>query len=96
MFKFIVTWMVVTIVPDSCPDAGKVDQFGRVVNRGYSCAVFHAKTVFNPQKKEFGNRDSAFAFYRDALKHQPDSNSIITMWSDNNLADVKIDSVKIK
>ena len=39
MWKYIITWCLVTVVSDPCPDLMKKDEFGRQSN--ISCAALH-------------------------------------------------------
>lgn len=101
MIKYIVTWLVCNMVQDPCPDAGRTDQFGRLTNPYYTCAVYHAHAEYAPQKKEFGNRDSAMAFYQEAYREaqkyifKVHGDSVYNMFfpSSGALKEVKIDSV---
>lgn len=93
MFKYIITWVLTFLVYDPCPSAGQKDEFGRLVNGGWSCAVFHAHTEYKQQSQTFNDRDSAFSFYGRALNSQRKE----FMWyGSNGIDSVRIDSVKIK
>lgn len=90
--KYIVFWIIINVVPMPCPDANKIDEFGRESSGFSTCAVYHFKIERKSKTKEFFSRDSAFAFYNRAKKLE--TKSFIAF--DGNLEDVKIDSVKIK
>ncbi len=87
MWKFIVTWVLLTTVQIPCPDANKTDEFGRTSN--LSCAVYHCKIVSTNKSKEFTDREKAFEFYKRASEGNK------TMWFNSDIVNVKIDSVFI-
>lgn len=68
MIKYIITWVLVKIIPTACPDAGKADKFGRVQSSYNTCAVFHAERKTEKQKRIFYNSDSAKAFYQELME----------------------------
>lgn len=81
MWKFIVTWCIQMMVTDPCPDAGKVDEFGRLENYGIGCTVHH----FHFENEcgysiEYCAKDSALAFYERATKER-------------DIVNVKLDSI---
>ena len=93
MWKFIVMWCLSTVVSDPCPDANKVDEFGRKSSPFTTCAVFH----FHIEKdcnhsKEFFSRKSAFEFYGKAKKEEIDTE----FFMNSGIVDIKIDSVYIE
>lgn len=99
MLKFIITWCVVTMVTDPCPDANKVDEFGRGVSGMTSCAVYHFHYEYDCEHtKIFTDRDSAIVFYNKAKNLEPEKHKIDTTYyqffSNGSLKDVKIDSVR--
>ena len=85
---FIVTWVLSYTVPTPCPDANKVDEWGR--KSMMTCAVYHCKVVKESHSKTFYNRDEAIIFYKKSMKEQGDNNSFIF---NNGIIDVKIDSI---
>ena len=64
MYKYIITWVVSTVVSMECPDANRLDEFGSG-GSSYttSCMVYHCKTITETKSKTFKDKDSAFAFY---------------------------------
>jgi hypothetical protein len=106
MWKYIVYWTLVKLVPTSCPALPVQDEFGREsFNYGGSCAVAHYKTEYWENQRVFMDRDSAFALYHRALKEQPDS---VKFYGSENgyyygmfqqhgdLINIEIDSLKIE
>ena len=99
MWKFIITWCVVTIATDPCPDANKVDEFGRGGSAINVCAVHHFHYEYDCEHtKIFNDRDSAMTFYKKAKELEPAKYKFDTTYfqffSNGNLKDVKIDSVR--
>lgn len=92
MWKYIVTWVLVNVVPVDCPDAGKTDDFGRKSNMNGSCSVYHTKNVEENQKKEFFKRSDAFDFYYRSKEESKKTN----LMGIHDIKFVKIDSVKIE
>lgn len=73
--KFIVYWVVIQFVSTPC-DWSRPNKFGLsyTSTTGISCAAIHGKyEVKDRMSKEFNDRDSAMAFYKEAyeLKKQP-------------------------
>lgn len=88
---FIVSWVIATVVPSSCPDAGRitVDEFGRVSKSFGVCTVYHTKIEYSDTlKKAFYNSDSAHIFYKKCLA--------VGSGYNGGLIAVKIDSLKVK
>jgi len=77
MIKYIVTWVVLKMMPTVCPDANKQDEFGRVSNSYTSCLVFHAEIKSDKPKKEFYSKDSATAFYNRLLIEAKNSKGVL-------------------
>jgi hypothetical protein len=69
MLKYIITWVVVSMQPTSCPDANKANEFGVKANPFTSCAVMHLQEVKEEHSKTFTSRDSAKAFYNRLYGH---------------------------
>lgn len=91
MYKYIVTWVITTMIQAPCPDANTVDEFG-VKNDYYtSCSVLHLASEFETKEKTFINRDSAFAFYNRAY-----SNKSGFYIQESGITKVEIDSLLIK
>ena len=87
MWKFIITWCLAMTVIDPCPDAGRIDEFGRELTS--VCLVYHYHTEYDCRHyREFFNRDSAFKFYDNAKREAMG-------WSHERLDSVKIDSIRI-
>ena len=86
MIKYIVYWILVTVVPTECPDSGP-DEFGRTSM--ISCAVFHTRLDSVQHAKSFDNRVEAVAFYNKALKA---SNPSIGYQLGGSITSVKMDS----
>lgn len=92
MYKYIITWVISTVVSEPCPDANRVDEFG-IENNGYTtCAVFHGKIVKESKTKNFIDRDSAFYFYNRGTK-QINNNGFYGLGS--SITEIKIDSIKV-
>lgn len=89
--KYIIFWVLSEMVPTSCPDAGKLDQFGRGVNSGFSCAVLHMREERTDLKRVFYNRDSAKTFYKEAIIESKKKN----IFEHSDIQAVRIDSLKL-
>lgn len=87
--KYIVYWVLVSIVPTVCPNAGIADEFGRMLNSGTICSVNHVEVVKEDHSKVFHNRDSAFQFYQRAKVKPPYS-----FYDVPEITNVKLDSIK--
>jgi len=93
IWKYIVTWVIISYQPTSCPDAVKVNEFG--VKTGYAgygttCAVWHVKEVRDTLSKEFSNTKEMNGFI-ERMKAENNNTGIM---SKPVLQVVKIDSVK--
>lgn len=100
MWKYIITWCVVNMVTDRCPDANKVDEFGRGGSVMSVCAVHHFHYEYDcGHAKVFYNADSAKAFYKRAKELEPEKYKVDTIYFQNfyngSLKDVEIDSVRL-
>ena len=92
MWKYIVTWCIMSTAPTPCPDAARVDEFGRIQNSYFSCAVAHFKTVEDCDfSKTFTQRDSAYAFYNRSKS----ANKKLTWYEQDRVTNVKIDSFRL-
>ena len=87
-YIWIVTWCIVSVIQDPCPEKPYTDKFGIVHDPSIGCTVFHAHKEYDcDHRATFIYRDSAVAFYDDATREQADHSS--------RIARVKFDSVKI-
>jgi hypothetical protein len=89
-WRYNVSWCIINLV--EC-DRTSVDEFGRV---HYSTTLEYCVEVKQDCRhhKEFVNRDTAFMFYKKALKEVPDTSGIGWMFNaDGGLLNVKIDSI---
>ena len=69
MFKYLVTYLIVTFHQTECPDyKPSTDKFGVTTWPQFHCAVLHMKSESENKSIEFNSRDSAFRFYNDAMK----------------------------
>jgi len=94
MWKYIVTWCIVNVVSDPCPNINKTDEFGRKGSGMISCAVFHHHLEHDcGHEKEFLNKTDAHSFYNRAAANAYGFGRGI--WS-GGLSGVKIDSVYIE
>ena len=75
MIKYIITWILIKLVPAPCPDPMvKYDEFGQVIHlKANACAVSHFQQISEKNSREFTNKDSACAFFDRALASQLDS-----------------------
>ena len=90
MWKYIVTWVLVTTTTVECPDANTVDEFGSKSNSIISCAVNHMDTSRASKEKVFTNRDSAYSFLNRAKNQKKH-------WIfEDGLENVKIDSLRVE
>ena len=65
MWKYIVIWVLIKMVPIECPDYHP-DQFGRMPT--FHCAVGHYKIERDTLRKEFTDMKQAMDFYNEAKK----------------------------
>lgn len=81
---------MVTLVPTVCPDYGRKDDLGRVINPGISCAVMHFRTEKESLSKTFNNRDSANSFYKYVIEESKHED----IFGAKGVECVRIDSLK--
>ena len=99
MIKYIVIWILATTVQIPCPDADKVDEFGRSSGSYVGCLVLHTRTDYDTLQQSFITKGNAELFYNKAKKEIPEgllfpmgSNIIsIEMYE---MKSVKIDTMK--
>ena len=93
MYKYIVTWVLIKLIPIPCPDfAVKTDDFGRTQSLYISCSAYHAIIDSANMSKQFTNRSEAVLFYKKAITE----NKSILIMGRESIRNVKLDSVKIK
>ena len=106
MWKYIVTWAIVSTVTVDCFDSNETDEFGRKTNQNITLALHCTKKDYENKSKDFVLKKEALAFYKLALTQQPDSVQVfgfdgkpeykLLFVFDGNLLNVKIDSVFIE
>lgn len=91
MYKYIITWVVLSMQPVHCPDTNKSNEFG--IKSNVSCAVNHIETVESKKIREFNSKDSAIYFIKrmNDYKH-----SGFGFYMRDEIKNIKIDSLKIK
>ena len=87
--RYIIFWTLITLVPTVCPDYGRKDDLGRVINPGISCAVMHFRTEKESLSKVFYNRDSASAFYKVVINESKKEQ----FFQQNSIELIRIDSL---
>lgn len=92
-FIYVVTWIIISISPTSCPDRPIKNEFGIYSGMVTGCAVLHIKTEQTPMRKEFTNRDSAFAFYERAIG---ESGTQKFYYLGSHVSNVAIDSIEVE
>lgn len=93
MIKYIVTWIVSTIISAPCPSIPVEDEFGIISDSYITCAVYHTATIDEVYSKEFYSKDSVFVFYeKGKLKALNLKNS---MFASSVISQIKIDSIII-
>ena len=65
-WTYIVVWFIVTVIEVPCPDRVEMDDFGRT--RTYTCTVYHTRLDTVERARVFTDRQSALAFYAQALQ----------------------------
>lgn len=95
MFKYyIVTWAVFTWHMTGCPvPEPVVDKFGRVYESHIQEAIVCGITDSVFHKQRFDNRDSAYAFYKEAKANSDTSEYPLIGLDQSIIRNVKIDSV---
>jgi len=92
MWKYVVLWLLGTMIIDPCPDIDSKDEFGRGSSI-ISCNVLHYHYEYTSQAKAFHNRDSALIFYNKALEESKRSSygmDIITSIEFDSISDGSI------
>jgi hypothetical protein len=93
MYKYLITWIVVSIQAASCPDVIKESEFGTLNRSPITCAVYHVKEVRENKCKEFQSRDSAMSFTKRLKNYKPEGFSTSL---EDKIENIKIDSLIIK
>lgn len=94
MFKYIITWVVVSTHISGGPISAPLpDKFGRVESSSTVSAVAYFSETRVKHSKTIRSRDSAVAFYKDAFSQT--THDLIGPDGDY-MEDVKIDSIKIR
>jgi hypothetical protein len=71
-FEYKVEWCISSMIQVPCPDANKKDKYGREINKGYSCLVYHFQTEYDcDHVKQFSDREEAMKFYERILGEVP-------------------------
>ena len=86
-----VLWRIAHEITDPCPDAHKIDKFGRLSGGMIGCLVHHYHIEYEYKSKEFVERELAFNFYNEALQEQSYYSGILS--TDGNIDSVQIDSI---
>jgi len=92
MITWLVTWMVLSTVFSTCPQAPPYeDAFGRVYQSDTVLTVSCFETVRKPMRREFTDRDSAERFVAELRKHADEHFSSFTPFPDQHkLVDIKL------
>jgi hypothetical protein len=93
MYKYIITWIVVSIQSAPCPDARRVSEFGTMNRSSMSCAVYHTQTVKENKSREFYSKDSANVFMKNINNYKP---SGFNYSIEDKIEKIQIESIKIK
>lgn len=93
MYKYIITWIVVSIQSASCPDAISVSEFGTMNRSNISCAVYHTQTVKENKERVFHSKDSANVFIKNINNYKP---SGFNFSMEDKIESIKLDSLKVK
>lgn len=92
MYKYIITWIVVSIQSAPCPDANKESEFGTKNRSMISCAVYHTKTVKENKERVFYSKDSANIFMKNIRNYKP---SGFNFSMEDKIESIKLDSLKV-
>jgi hypothetical protein len=92
MYKYIITWIVVSIQSAPCPDANKRNEFGVMGNSNMTCAVYHFQEVKEKNSKAFIHKDSCKVFLSRLYNYQNigKGNGLSI---NGGIQDVKLDSI---
>lgn len=91
MYKYIITWIVVSTQSAPCPDANRVSEFG-IQNRSIiSCAVYHTQTVKENKSREFYSKDSTNVFIKNINNYKPTG---FNFSMEDKIESIKLDSLK--
>jgi len=92
MYKYIITWVVVSIQSAPCPDALRVSEFGTKNRSMFSCAVYHTQTVKEHKERVFYSKDSAQVFTKNIKGYKPPS---FNFSMEDQIGSIKLDSIKL-
>lgn len=92
--QYIVKWLIITIVSIPCPDYGKTDKFGRVINPNVSCLVMHVKLDTAYHSQVFLSRLVATEFYSELVQER-DRQGVSIFAEELGISDVKLDSTTV-
>lgn len=93
MYKYIITWIVVSIQSATCPDANRVSEFGTQNRSIISCAVYHTQTVKENKERVFYSKDSVNIFMKNIRNYKP---SGFNFSMEDKIEAIKLDSILIK
>jgi hypothetical protein len=92
MKEYIISWVIAMVVPTSCPDSGRLDEFGRVEKSIIICTAYHTDTWYLDRERHFVTKDSALAFL-DKLRKESNNTSTYSLLSEDKIINVKFDSI---
>jgi len=93
MYKYIISWIIVSIVSAPCPDANKTNEFGVTLNSYMSCLVYHTKTLQQPMQKQFDTKNQALQF-KDNITMYAKLQPINFLSPESQIIEIKLDSIK--
>jgi len=93
MYKYIVTWIVVSIQSAPCPDANRVSEFGTQNRSMISCAVYHTQTFKEKKERVFYSKDSVNVFLKNIDNYKPTG---FNFSMEDKIESIKLDSLKVK
>jgi len=92
MYKYIISWIVVSIQSAPCPDANRISEFGTQNRSMISCAVYHAQTVKEKKERVFYSKDSVNIFLKNINNYKP---SGFNFSMEDKIESIKLDSLKV-
>ena len=93
MYKYIITWIVVSVQSAPCPNANRESEFETKNRSMISCAVYHTQTVKEKKSREFYSKDSANVFIKNINNYKP---SGFNFSMEDKIESIKSDSLKVK
>lgn len=92
MYKYIITWVVLSIQSAPCPGTTRLSEFGTQNRNMVSCAVYHTQTIKENKARVFYSKDSAAVFTKNIRAYKP---SGFNFSKEDQIESIKLDSLKL-